>query len=761
MVWDAERKALVLAQNQDIKISRISAIDAVLAWENSTPLAIDEFYQQARLSSDGSYIEYNSGRGFQPLMDGNLRLVDAPYGNFTDIAVGGDGRLVAGYSNDSDQHGLLVFQLAKRWQAAVALVEKPIRVAIDQENRVWAVSEANLFCCEGEPIPHAYQPQATRFEPVEINPNPLRLIYQKPLDGTDIPLALNIDDQQLGILVRHGDDTQSILLENFNQPSEDFERYLIQSEYGLMTDFAFLTHSKIAGLVPRDPTDTEYRQRDCLIVALISEANGENSGVVLRERYPMLSQFSARFVRSADGINRYQAEVSIDSEQALAGYQVYPRQVLALPRPKYITAAMASLSEQLDSSQPDTVWHRVYLEGCIPSGCKVTLYVKAYNSPEEKTTSRYIEQPDWIWCNHRSEQAFGQGLVSAKPNSSGLFEVLLQRDSGPVRRITGRYLQIRLKLESNGKSTPEIHALKVYYPRHSYQEAYLPQHFHQENSVDKSLDHLNANGADVRERLLAAFEGVLTPIENQIVAAETIINPQNTPLNNLYWLAELFGQRIQSHWPEDRQRSWIENAGSIQKFRGTLCGLNQALDIATSGGVSKGQIVVVENYLLRRTMSTILGLDMDDKQHPLTLGTGESGNSIVGDSLFLSDEHSREFMALFAEELGDDSDQKTVDKFFDKYAHRLSILVHGDAQAQVQVVKEVLTTQVPAHLEWKIIETDTPFVLGLAPLLGIDTYLENEVKGRPVILNDIYLGKEGLLTNPAAFSPQDINARVN
>ncbi len=90
------------------------------------------------------------------------------------------------------------------------------------------------------------------------------------------------------------------------------------------------------------------------------------------------------------------------------------------------------------------------------------------------------------------------------------------------------------------------------------------------------------------------------------------------------------------------------------------------------------------------------------------------------------------------------------------------MLLHGDARRLKDVVQATLEQQMPAHLIWELVETDQPFVLGLAPLLGIDTFLELQPEARPVILDDTYLGREGLLINPPAFSPRDVNSqRIN
>ena len=113
--------------------------------------------------------------------------------------------------------------------------------------------------------------------------------------------------------------------------------------------------------------------------------------------------------------------------------------------------------------------------------------------------------------------------------------------------------------------------------------------------------------------------------------------------------------------------------------------------------------------------------------------------------------------ALFAPELAETSEQReAVTAFFDRYAYRLSIVLHGDAQPLRKVIEQCLVQQIPAHLEWKIIESDLPFVLGLSPLLGIDTYLQHPMPWREVILDDTWLGREGVMRNHAALSPADL-----
>jgi Phage tail protein (Tail_P2_I) len=782
LLWNSQSKALTLAQNQEMRLPSTGKAASLARASTAKPLVFDRYGQVCRIHESGIYLEYNAGRGYFPLKDDHLNIVDSLVGSFTDLAINEEGRLAAGYS-DGNQHGLLVFHLAKRWQAAVELPESPQRIWIDDTNVIWVLTAKFLLRCKGEPLPQSYQPQIDRFEPVSLNPHPLTIIDQFALRAPDLnvneknlalitdqeqALALCSDEEFLYLLTSGSGTSQAIIKLPLSGNRHHKKRFLLEKSIPFAVDMGWVSEGRMALMPVQEATDTDYVKRDCPVVQLrwtkADEKDLEASALLIRERYPMLSQAEPRFVASADKVLRYQAKVTADSEESELGFDRRPRELHALQRPRYYTVRSARDEDpiriaELDSGLPNQIWHRIYLEGRIPAGTRLRIFVKTYNSEEEKTSAKYIEQPDWVWCPFRSDQAFGKGLVDAKKNESGLFETLLQRRGGPVRRIVGRYLEIGLVFESDGRQTPSVHALKIYFPRFSYQETYLPEHFRQEDNVNHELEHLPANGADVRERLLASVEASWSPMEAQIANSELLIHPQFTLPDLLPNLATALGQTLPTHWPIARQRRWLMQTGELQQYRGTLRGVELALDILTEGSVARGQVVIVENFRLRRTMATILGVSMDDEEHPLTLGSGVNGNSIVGDSLILADEEQRDFIALFAPGLATLTEKKIVANFFDRYANQVTVLLHGDSKRFKDVVEKMLEQEMPAHLQWRLVETDHPFVLGLAPLLGVDTYLEYQPPARPVILDDTWLGREGLLKNPAAFSPRDVHSR--
>lgn len=758
MEWHPRHQTLTLRQKQQLRLPSSQPDAGLTAWATATPMAVDEHYQVARLNEDADKVIFNSGGGWQPLKDDLKQEVETPEGaHFTDMALSQSGLLALPFSDDADLHGLTLFHLGKRWLSHCSLPEAPRRALIDADQGIWCLSEGSLMFCEGSPLPAPYAALPSRFEPEVVNPGELAHRWTQTLPAGWHGLALACVESSLCILAHNGLGQQIILCRPLDaDPEASISAYEIDEACPFAVDMATADGNRLALLALPDPGDSDFRQRDCPVVSLVAgDDTDTGKAILIYERYPMLGLAQPRFASSADGQLRYQAPESDE----YPGFSPRPRELHALRQPRYEESASALLKEVLDSGAPGTTWHRLYLDACIPAGCSIRIAARVYDDADARGATDILMQPDAVWNPLPSELAYQPALSGYEKGRRGLFEILLQRPEGPVRTMNGRYLQLQVHMTSNGRTAPAIHAIRVYGPRFSYQEAYLPELFRQEQTVAPDNSRGAANGADVRERLLAGFESILTPLEGRIAAAEQLLHPATAPSSNLGWLAETLGRPLPAQWPEARKRRWLQHQTLIQQYKGTLPGLNLALDIATDGGVQKGSVVIVENFRLRRTMATVLGVSMDDSDHPLTLGTGISGNSIIGDSLILSDMNAREFLALFAPELADEDERIAVAAFFEKYAHRLSILLHGDARQQRHEVEALLADQLPAHLQWQIIETQHPFILGTSPLLNVDTWIEPRPADVRVTVNETRIGREGVLVNPLAFSPADINHR--
>lgn len=762
--WDEQWQVLRLFGAQRGRFAQRVLPNALAAWMKARALVLDPHGQLGFISEDRTRLLYSTDfpidpaqaravtadniTGFaQDLEQLDLQQVQAPQDTaFLDLHLGGDGRAALSFSDDDTRHGLQLVHLARRWQARCALLQPALRVWVDHLDRVWTAGDDWLGLCTGEPLAHAYTARAgERFEPLNNNPHPLQQAWSQHLPASGSLLALCADGERIHLLMWRANGSQ-----------RGFEQFILSRSLDDSVHEAFSLHplpphlpfaTDIASLAPQRLALMLAKETDRLDLPVVDLPQTSGPAELLPERYPQHSQAQARFIASHDRKVRYLSEVG-------------PKQLHRLPQARYRAQGKATLNRVLDCGTPDTVWHKIYLEACIPPGCRLAVSVKAFDDFANSGSDWQLQQAP-LWLPDESELPFQGGFFQSKANTQGLYEVVLQRDDGEVREIRGRYLRVAIHMHGDGRHSPAIHALRVYYPRLSWQQAYLPQHLHQQQRPDPSQEDMPGNGADLRERMLACAEGMMTPIEEQVANAEYWAYPRACPSDHLPRLASMLGAELPAHWPEYRQREWLANYSWLSQYRGTLAGLRVALDIATDGALSRGQVVAVENYRLRRTLATILGVDMDDADHPLTLGTGQSGNSRVGESLILSEDDAKEFLALFAPELAhSNGEREAVDAFFDNYAYQLSVVLHGPAREQRHTVQRVLEHEAPAHLQWKLIETDHPFVLGLSPLLQIDTYLEQQPPWRSVVLNDTHLAREGIVHNPVALSPAHADSQT-
>ena len=366
--------------------------------------------------------------------------------------------------------------------------------------------------------------------------------------------------------------------------------------------------------------------------------------------------------------------------------------------------------------------------------------------------------PVAVWEAMPSEIPHHPGLLpcETEPGRAGLFSVLIQRPCRRVRALTGRRLHVRVELFGNGRSTPEIFAIRAYGTRFSYVQEYLPHFYHETTFAPSADDKGDATAADFLERYVDNIEGILTSLEDRIAASYLLTHPLTAPAESLEWLGSWIGFEFEAALSEKSRRQSLLSASALYRYHGTRRGLKLALEIATEGGLSGGEIVVLEDFRLRRTFATIIGADLDDADDPLTAGATVSGNSYVGDTLFLGDERRKEFLALFAADLPVDASEKAaIDAFFDRLAHRVTILVHEDLQLQdFGLIRRVAEREAPAHVEVRIFSASYPLLVGMASLVGVDTYLAKELSPEPVRIGASQVGRRDFVQGPAALDPR-------
>ena len=216
----------------------------------------------------------------------------------------------------------------------------------------------------------------------------------------------------------------------------------------------------------------------------------------------------------------------------------------------------------------------------------------------------------------------------------------------------------------------------------------------------------------------------------------------------------MLGEHPPAHWPVSRRRHWLAQTGELQRWRGTFKGLCLALDIATDGAVTRGQVVPVEDYRLRRPLFTALGVDFASGSHPLTLDTVQSGNSIVGNTLTLGPDDARTLLLdLLPEADRQSSISDLLEAYADSYSYQISLILHASAASYRGIIEELLAAELPVHLDVNLIETNRNFVPGLAPLLGIHSYLQEFPDWQRMVLNRDKIGGASVLLNQALLTP--------
>ncbi len=211
---------------------------------------------------------------------------------------------------------------------------------------------------------------------------------------------------------------------------------------------------------------------------------------------------------------------------------------------------------KLDGKQPGCVWHRLFLDACIPSDCEIAVATRASDDEALLPFAERVEEPALVRRSRGSELPWATATLAAGIDT---WELLFQK-------ARGRYLRIEITLRGTGRSTPRLRALRAYYPRFSYLDRYLPAIYRE-----------NADSARFLDRFLALFESFFTSTEDRIAAVQMLFDDRSSPSEALDWLAGWFGVAFDREWSDEKRRLFIRRAVDFFEWRGTPSGLLAAL----------------------------------------------------------------------------------------------------------------------------------------------------------------------------------------
>jgi phage tail-like protein len=724
------------------------------------PMTRDAYGTWAFVDPDGVTVRATGAFSEPEAIASSPVLVRAP-AQITDLALGPDGFLYVATGG-----AILLHPLSNRFSPLTLSANgfNAFRFAPSPDGGGWALDRAGgaLARLSGRHWPDRppfAEPPPTAFLPVQENPDPPKLTVipgaWKKAGEEAVALACS-PEGRLAVLLWNAGAPRVRLVEASGRPGPTATLTQLERPFSL----AWLSSDRFAVLAPGVAEAVVYVWREGDLTAT-------------GEVYPLRDHDGGPFLHGPAGRLEYP---SLRPTVAFPA-RVTPRPLVALALPALAADAAGTLEAPFDSGQAGTAWHRLYVEALLPPGTGFTLFAAATDSdlpaaaPQADdwqphhfgaATAANRHEPHAARVSAASEipghAGFGEAPVGR--DRSALFTVLLQRANRPVRTLRGRFLHLRIVLRGNLRATPCVHAVRAYGPRFSYQDKYLPALYRETlfgPAADRVAPGEDATRPDFLGRFLANFEGVLTPLEDKVAASWLLTDPERTSEDAIEWLGSWIGVGFAPWYPARQRRRHLRQAPELFQRRGTLKGLQLALDIATDDAVRAGRIVVVEDFWFRRTLQTVLGLKLDREHDPLLGGSFISGNSKVGRTLFLSEEGTeKKFLALFDASIRlKSADQATVDAFFASLAHRVTVIVHETAAPEeFALIERVCAAETPAHVVTRVRRASADFMVGLTALLAVDTYLRPHPVPAAVAVGSTALGDGALLSRPASLDPR-------
>lgn len=603
--WDDPRGALALPEDDSqppatkgegtlsLDKRRAAAADASgnIYWIGDDPTRL--FVRSAGTGRAGPF--WPDSRAERPTHDIFLPAARRSPGTrrYTALAVTEEGWLIAAFE-ESGITGLSQFDLVgggapsdRLWPAG-----NPIRALdlaarccgglwlLDDEKRLFALDRALgiVGLDPGEPAPDLFQPigEAPRSRNA---PRSARGRDLTELDAAIDPIAIEaLPGGAVAILSRQAESGQLFVL---------------------LPDGATQIAQLPAKFVPHDMALGLVTLRDRSSGSRLSVTGGSGNQAIAFGIEGEGAKLTVRLMPEAFPLRRYGGRALVSVLGVLHydnGNQPDWLAMVERPRQRF-AETVTFLTPVFDALTPQTVWDRIRLDGCIPAGTAVAIEARGSDEkdPASGLSGEWFAQPLLVLNPNGSEFAgYGPSAVPATDlaNGKGSWELLLQR-------ITGRFAQLRITLSGDGGDSPHLRALRLWYPRQSWSERYLP-------AVYRS----DPEPADFLERFLANMEGTVTVIERRIADAQALFDPRSAPAEALEWLASWFDVALDPAWDEQRRRLFIAYAVPFFAMRGTVRGVETALALAFDKCVDErlftdpqpehSGIRIVENFLTRR-----------------------------------------------------------------------------------------------------------------------------------------------------------------
>lgn len=748
VVWDDRRHSLTLSSRLGTPPNGVPPATTRAAAAKPA-IALDSYGGWAR-------VEFRAGRDrlmAGGAVDGDTEIYAAPAGNrIRDILVTTRDWLLIAHENGE----LLIRDLQSRFtDTSISETNFAVdRISEAGDDTIWLLDRAakTLRRVDGNPLPAkslGRQRSAAAFQPSPLDPDPLRIgvpqLATLPINEEIID-AVGLRDGRLALLCLGSGRSSNLRFTDGIRLSSRIEPQGLESAFSI-------------GLYGEDRLALAVPQASAAVIVTLTEAP---TPLLLGESPPFRRGTGGRFCKSVPSqALHYPCEPIARNDEPARPFA----RLVAPIRPSYARSGSVR-AVIMEADQEGSLWRRLYIEAHLPTECGIRLDIAAGDDrnavmalPQGELHPHRVgaisgDGPQAAWMDMDSEIGWrgSASELARKRDHCGLFNILIQCNGPAPRRITGRYLRVDIHLTGTGNAAPHLFAIRAWGAATPWRERYLPDYL-------SDMSGPLAEGSDFLDRYLSLFEGVFTPIEDQVAASYRLTSPGSAPEDALNWVAGWIGAELDPALDITAKRRLLAGSVSLWRRRGTLAGLERVLDIVTDGGIQRGDLVVLEHFHLRRTFATILGMDMSNATNPLVPYAQASGNSHLGATFFLGAEESRAFFALFKPSLLDDpltgeaervAALTELEALFADHAFRATVLVHaGMSQTERDLVSRVVERETPAHVATQILDAPNSLVLALSSLVGVETRFGRTPPKNPLTLDTAEIGQVFLSDTPS------------
>ncbi len=355
------------------------------------------------------------------------------------------------------------------------------------------------------------------------------------------------------------------------------------------------------------------------------------------------------------------------------------------------------ISEPLDGGGHDCRWHRMeLLLDRLSVGSKVVCSTVTANDRLDMKQIGQLPESMWKKCLTELGSDCDQDDISV----SGGYQT-----DALVQSRAGRYLWVRIELESDGYATPVIRATRVHYPRDSI-ASHLP-----------AVYASNPEDCWFLERFLSIFQSEWDGLEGRIENQAAYFDPTAVPERLLSFLAGWLDVSLPGDWSVEQKRRLLSAMPKIYAQRGTPQTMRMLLRAylrAITGLTDKQQRdypILVEGFRKRDVFL------VDDASHASLGRMHPLWSPAVTGRLQLGVFSTESRVRLCS--TGD-----PVSDIFGESAHAFDVYVPSiwvESAEQEQWLHNAIQSEKPAHVSYRLNLVESRFRIGLQSTVGIDT----------------------------------------